>query len=77
MKSAERDIRKKFQEIAASRPSIPSLLLLRKAIINVKTGKVMFSMDQFVPVVTVLMGNLPYILFCPKSETKEYVVLLF
>ena len=23
------------------------------------------------------MGNLPYILFRPKSETKEYIVLLF
>ena len=24
-----------------------------------------------------MMGNLPYILFRPKSETKEYIVLLF
>ena len=37
----------------------------------------MFSMDQLVQVVDVIMGNLPYILFRPKSETKEYVVLLF
>ena len=36
----------------------------------------MFSMDQLVQVVHVIMGNLPYILFCPKSETNEYVVLL-
>ena len=28
-------------------------------------------------VVDVMMGNLPYILFLPKAETKEYVVLLF
>ena len=33
-------------------------------------------MDQLVQVVDVIMGNLPYILFRPKSETKEYVVLL-
>ena len=37
----------------------------------------MFSMDQLVQVVDVMMENLPYILFRPKSETKEYVVLLF
>ena len=34
-------------------------------------------MDQLVQVVDAIMGNLPYILFRPKSETKEYVVLLF
>ena len=36
----------------------------------------MFSMDQLVQVVDVMMGNLHYILFHPTSETKEYVVLL-
>ena len=77
MESAARDIRKKFQEIATSGLPIPSSSLLRKAIITVKRGKAMFSMDQLVQVVDVLMGNLPYILFRPKSETKEYVVLLF
>ena len=77
MESAARDIRKKFQEIATSGLPIPSSSLLRKAIISVKRGKVMFSMDQLVQVVDVIMGNLPYILFRPKSETKEYVVLLF
>ena len=76
MESAARDIRKKFQEIATSGLSIPSSSLLRKAIISVKRGKVMFSMDQLVQVVDVIMGNLPYILFRPKSETKEYVVFL-
>ena len=77
MESAARDIRKKFQEIAASGLTIPTSSLLRKAIISVKRGKVMFSMDQLVQVVDVMMENLPYILFRPKSETKEYVVLLF
>ena len=77
MESAARNIRKKFQEIATSGLPIPSSSLLRKAIISVKRGNVMFSMDQLVQVVDVMMENLPYILFCPKSETKEYVVLLF
>ena len=77
MESAARDIRKKFQKIATSGLPIPSLSLLRKAIISVKRGKVMFLMDQLVQVVDVIRGNLPYILFRPKSETKEYVVLLF
>ena len=77
MESAARDIRKKLQEIAASELPIPSSSLLRKAIISVKRGKVMFSMDQLVQVVDVMMGNLPYLLFRPKSETKEYVILLF
>ena len=77
MESAARDIRKKFQEIATFGLPIPSSSLLRKAIVSVKRGKVMFSMDQLVQVIDVIMGNLPYILFCPKSETKEYVVLLF
>ena len=31
----------------------------------------MFSMGHLVQVVDVMMGNLPYILFCPKSETKN------
>ena len=74
MESAARDIRKKFQEIATSGLLISSSWLLRKEIISVKRGKVMFSMDQLVQVVDVIMGNLPHILFCPKSETKEYVI---
>ena len=37
----------------------------------------MFSMDQLVQVVDVMTENLSYILFCPKFETKNYVVLLF
>ena len=77
MESAARDIRKKFQEIAASGLPIPTSSLLRKAIISVKRGKVMFSMNQLVQVVDVMMENLPYILFRPKSEIKENVILLF
>ena len=77
MESVARDIRKKFQEIAAIGLSIPSSSLLRRAIISVKRGKVTFSMDQLIQVVDVIMGSLPYTFFCPKSETKEYNVLLF
>ena len=37
----------------------------------------MFSTDQLAEVVQVLMENFSYILFRPKSEVKEYVILLF
>ena len=37
----------------------------------------LFSPKQLTKVVTLLMGNLPHILFRHKSETKDYVVLLF
>ena len=52
-------------------------MLLRKEIICLKRGKVIFSMDQLVQVVAVLMENLSYISFPSKSETKKYIVLLF
>ena len=77
MESAARDIRKQFQEIAASGLSIPSSTLLRKAVISVKRGKFMFSTDQITKMVQVLMENFPYILFRAKSDNKEYVILLF
>ena len=34
----------------------------------------MFSMDQFVQVVDVIMGNLPFILFCPKSPMSQFSI---
>ena len=77
MESAARDIRTQIKEIAASRLTIPSSTLRRKAIISVKNGKVMFCMEQLSKVVNLLMGNLPHILFRPKFDTKEYVILLF
>ena len=77
MESAARDIRTQMKEIAASGLTIPSSTLLRKAIISVKNGKVMFCIDQLSKVVNLLMSNLPHILFRPKSDTKEYVILLF
>ena len=77
MESVARDIRMQTKEIAASGLTIPSSTLLRKAIISVKNGKVMFCIDQLSKVVNLLIGNLPHILFRPKSDTKEYVILLF
>ena len=77
MESAARDIRKEFQLIADSGFPLPTSTLLRKAIISVKKGKLMFSTEQLGRVVTFLMQNMPYILFRPKSETKDYVILVF
>ena len=77
MESAARDIQTQMKEIAASGLTIPSSTLLRKAIISVKNGKVMFCIEQLSKVVNLFMGNLPHILFRPKSDTKEYVILLF
>ena len=70
MESAARDIRTQMKEIAASGLTIPSSTLLKKAIISVKNGKVMFCIEQLSKVVNLLMGNLPHILFRPKSDTK-------
>ena len=75
--SAAIDNRTQLKEIAASGLTIPSSTLLRKAIISVKNGKVMFCINQLSKVVNLLMGSLPHILFRPKSNTKEYVILLF
>ena len=52
-------------------------VLIKKSIISVKRGKIMLSMDQLIQVVVVLMKNLYYILFRPKSNGKKYRVLLF
>ena len=70
IESEARDIRTQFKEIAASGLTIPSLTLFRKAIISVKNGKIMFCIDQLSKVVNLLMGNLPHILFRPKSDIK-------
>ena len=69
--------RTQFKEIAASRLTIASSTLLRKFVISVKNGKLMFFIDQLSKVMNLLMGHLPHILFRPKSDTKEYVILLF
>ena len=45
--------------------------------VSVKKDKKLFSPEQLTKVVTLLMGNLPCILFRPKSEMKDYILLLF
>ena len=77
MERAARDIRKQFQEIAASELPVPSSTSLKKAVGSVTQGKFMFSTDQLAKVVEVLMENFSYIFFRPKSDIKEYVILLF
>ena len=77
MEVAARDIRNQFQEIAKAGLLLPTSTLLRKAVLSVKRGKEMFSTDQLSKVVSMLMKNLPFILFRPKSNTKDYVILLF
>ena len=71
MESAARDIRTQFKEITSSGLTIPFSTLLRKAIISMKNGKIMFCIDQLSQVVNLLMGNLQHILFRSKSDTKE------
>ena len=68
------DFMKEFQNIATT--SQPAVTLLRKAVVSVKKDKKLFSPEQLTKVVALLMGSLPYILFRPKSETKDYVLLL-
>jgi len=77
METATRDIRKLFQEIAESGFPVPNSTLLHKAVVSVKKGKPMFSSEQLKHATKMVMGDLPYILFRPKLETKDYVILLF
>ena len=69
------DFTKRFQNIATT--SQPASTLLRKAVVSVNKDKKLFSPEQLTKVVTLLMGSLPRIVFRPKSETKDYVLLLF
>ena len=66
---------RQFQDIATT--SQPAATLLRKAVVSVKKYKTLFFPEQITKVVTLLMSDLPYILFRPNSETKDYVLLLF
>jgi len=77
MEAAAKDIRKEFQLIAESGFPLPASTLLKKAVISVKKGKLMFSTEPLGRVVSFLMQNMPYILFRPTSETKDYVILVF
>ena len=77
MEKAARDIRKQFHEIADSGFLLPESTLLRKAIVSVKKGKLSFSHKQLKQVINILMEELPYLLFRPISETKNYNILIF
>ena len=77
METSAREIRNQFQSIADSGFRILSSTLLRKAVVSVKKGKLMFSTEQLNRVVALIMQNMPYLLFRPKTEDKEYVVLTF
>ena len=69
------DFKKQFQDIATT--SHPAATLLRKAVVSGKKDKMLFSPKQLTKVVTLQMNNLLYILFRPKSEIKDTVLLLF
>ena len=69
------DFTKQFQGIATT--SQHAATLLRKVMVSDKKDKKLFSPEQLTKVLSLLMGSPPYILFRPKSETKDYVLLLF
>ena len=69
------DFKKQVEDIAATLQ--PATTLLRKAMVNGKKDKTLISTEQPTKVVTLMMDYLPYILFRPKSETKDYLLLLF
>ena len=77
MEQVTRDIRKQFHEIANSRFLLPESTSRRKAIVSVKKGKLSFSHEQLKQIVFMLMGKLPYLLFRLKSESKNYIILIF
>ena len=77
MEHAARDIRKQFHEIANSGFLLSVSTLLRKAVVSVKRGKLSFSNEPLKQVVFRLMSELPHLLFRPKSETKNYIILIF
>ena len=77
MEDSARQIRQQFQTIADSGFPLPTSTLLRKAVVSVKKGKFMFSTEQLSCVVQMIMENKPSLLFRPKSDTKDYVILVF
>ena len=77
MEANAREIRNQFQAIADFGFPIPTSTLLRKAVVSVKKGKMMFSTEQLSRVVALIMQNMPYLLFRPKTQNKEYIVLIF
>ena len=76
MENSARQIRHQFQAIADSGFLLPTSTLLRKAVVSVKKGQYMFSTEQLSRVVQMIMKNKRYLLFRPKSDTKD-VILVF
>ena len=64
------DICKQFHAIAESGFPVADSTLQRKAVVSVQKGKLVFSQQQLKQAVIILMGDLPYFLFRPKSITK-------
>ena len=60
MDATAREIRIQFQAIADSGFAIPNFTLLKKAVVSVKKGKMMFSPEQLSRVVALTMQNMPY-----------------
>ena len=77
MENSARQIRHHFQVITDSGFPLRTSTLLRKAVVSVKKRNVMFSAEQLSHVVQMIMENKPYLLFRPKSNTKDYVILVF
>ena len=77
MEDSARQIRQQFQAIADSGFPVPTSTLLRKTVVSVKKEKFMFSTEQLSCVVQMVMENKPYLLFRLKSDTKDYVILVF
>ena len=71
------DVRKQFQEIADSGIPARTSTLLRKAVVRCKKNEGSFNHEQLKRVVSIFMGNAPYILFQPRNLTKDYVIVLF
>ena len=76
MENSARDIRQQFQAIADSRFPPPTSTILRKTVVSVKKSKFMISPEQLSPVVRMIIEKKPYLLFRPKSDTKD-VILVF
>ena len=55
MEANAREIRNQFQAIADSGFPIPTSTLLRKTVVSVKKGKIMFSTEQLSRVVALIM----------------------
>ena len=77
MEGLARQIRQQFQAIADSVFPVLTSTLLRKAVVSVRKGKFMFSTEQLSRIVQMVMETKSYLLFRPKSDRKDCVILVF